>query len=240
MPNITLLTVTHDPLGKNIKLFKELQKELEDIYSELYITISDESSNTLLEQIQKSKCNVKVIPKKGAAAARREVVRVGLSGHSDYFHYCDLDRLLTWGANHLDELKLLTSNFPSSDFLILGRTERAMETHPEEWIETEKITNKICSLELGMNVDITAGSCLFSRSCAEYINKHSKEKMTDAEWAMIVHRIAKLEIGYASVDGLEYHEEINGITRNLSESEKWIGRLKLSSIISETAITTGK
>ncbi|TYS68119.1 hypothetical protein FZC76_10240 [Sutcliffiella horikoshii] len=240
MPNIALLTVTHDPLGKNIKLFKELQKELEDTYSDLYITISDESSIRLLEQVQKSNFKVKIIPKKGAAAARREVVKFGLTGHSDYYHYCDLDRLLTWGVNHLEELKLLISNLPNCDYLILGRSERAMETHPVEWIETENITNKICSLELGMNVDITAGSCLFSRSSAEYINKHSKEKMTDAEWAMIVHRIANLEIGYAPCEGLEYHEEINGITKSLSESEKWMGRLKLSSIISETAITTGK
>ncbi|WP_226679975.1 hypothetical protein [Sutcliffiella horikoshii] len=240
MPNIALLTVTHDPSGKNIKLFKELQTELENIYTELYITISDESSNTLLDHIQKSRFKVKVIPKKGAAAARREVVSLGLSGHGDYYHYCDLDRLLTWGANHLDELKLLTSNIPSCDYLILGRSVRAMNTHPQEWILTEEITNKICSLELGMNVDITAGSCLFSRESAEYINDYSKEKMTDAEWAMIVHRIAKLEIGYAPVEGLEYHEEINGITRSLSESEKWLGRLKHSSIISETAINTGK
>ncbi|MGD7051676.1 hypothetical protein [Sutcliffiella horikoshii] len=240
MPTIALLTVTHDPAGKNIELFKELQRELEGIYSELYMTISDESSNRLINQIQKSNFIVKVIPKKGAAAARREVVSLGIMGDSDYYHYCDLDRLLTWGVNHLDELKLLTSNLPSCDYLILGRSERAMNTHPEEWIETEKITNKICSLELGMNVDITAGSCLFSRESAEYINDYSKEKMTDAEWAMIVHRIAKLEIGYAPVEGLEYHEEINGITRSLSESEKWLIRLKLSSIISETAINTGK
>lgn len=240
MPNLGLLTVTHDPSGKNIKLLKELQKEFENIYTELYITISDESSIILLDQIQKSKFQVKVIPKKGAAAARREVVSLGLSGNSDYYHYCDLDRLLTWGANHLDELKLLTSNLPSCDYLILGRTARALKTHPEEWIETEKITNKICSLELGRNVDITAGSCLFSRRSAKYINDYSKAKMTDAEWAMIVHRIAKLEICYAPVEGLEYHEEINGITRSLSESEKWMGRLKLSSIISETAITIGK
>ncbi|WP_404346812.1 hypothetical protein LG311_14100 [Sutcliffiella horikoshii] len=240
MPNIGLLTVTHDPSGKNIKLFKELQKDFETIYTELYITISDESSITLLDQIQKSKFKVQVIPKKGAAAARREVVSLGLSGQSDYYHYCDLDRLLTWGANHIEELKFLTSNLPICDYLILGRSERAMNTHPEEWVQTEKITNRICSLELGMEVDITAGSCLFSRESAEYINDYSKEKMTDAEWAMIVHRIAKLEIGYVPVEGLEYHEEVNGITRSLSESEKWMSRLKLSSIISETAITTGK
>lgn len=239
MPKIALITVTHDPSGKNIKLFNELKEDFEGIYSELFITMSDVSSIKLMEVMKKSKFNVKVIPKNGAAAARREVLSFGLSGQSDYYHYCDFDRLLTWGKNHMNELKQVTSNPEGYDYLILGRTERAMKTHPEEWIETEKITNKICSLELGMNVDITAGSCLFSKDSAVYLNKYSKEKMTDAEWPMIVHRIAKLDIGYSPVEGLEYHEEINGITRKISESEKWMGRLKLSTIICETAITTG-
>jgi hypothetical protein len=238
--NIALLTVTHDPTGRNIKLFKELQKDIESIYTELFITISDESSIELVKEMEKSKFNVRIIPKKGAAQARREVLSLGLSGQGDYYHYCDFDRLLTWGRNYINELKEIITNVPNHEYLILGRTERAMKTHPVEWIETEKITNKICSLELGRNVDITAGSCSFSRESAEYIKKYSKEKMTDAEWAMIVHRIAKLDIGYSPVDGLEYQEETNGITRNISESEKWLGRLKLSSIISETAINTGK
>jgi hypothetical protein len=240
LQKIALITVTHDPSGKNMKLFKELQEDIEGIYSELYITMSDASSIKLLEEIKKSNFKVKVIPKNGAAEARREVLSFGLSGQSEFFHYCDFDRLLTWGKNHLNELKQVISNLEGYDYLILGRTERALKTHPDEWIETEKITNKICSLEFGMNVDITAGSCLFSKVSAEYINKYSKEKMTDAEWPMIVHRIAKLDIGYSPVEGLEYHEETNGITRSISESEKWMGRLKLSSIISETAITTGK
>jgi hypothetical protein len=190
--------------------------------------------------MKKSKFNVKIIPKRGAAPARREVLSFGLSGECEYYHYCDFDRLLTWASIHLNELQQVMSNVMDYDYLILGRTERAMNTHPEEWIETEKITNKICSLELGMSVDITAGSCLFSRVSAEYINKYSKEKMTDAEWAMIVHRIARLPIGYLPVEGLEYQDETNGITRNISDSEKWLGRLKLSSIISETALYTGK
>jgi hypothetical protein len=237
---IALLTVTHDPKGKNIELFKQLLKEIEGIYEELYITISDESSIELIKEIERSQFTVKIIPKKGAAQARREVVKFGLAGQSQHFHYCDFDRLLTWSKNHLEELKNAVSDMPNHDYLILGRTERAMNTHPLEWIETEKITNKICSLELGKEVDITAGSCSFSRESAKYINNFSKEKMTDAEWAMIIQRIAKLNVGFAPVEGLEYQEDINGITRIISNSEKWLGRLQLSLIISETAIKTGK
>ncbi|WP_052342689.1 hypothetical protein [Bacillus sp. EB01] len=240
MPKIGLLTVTHDPDGKNIRLFNELQRELEDIYEELFLTISEESSIEYIKEMENSKFTLKIIPKKGAAQARREVVDFGLNGESDYYHYCDFDRLLTWGANHLKELRTIVSAIPNYDYLILGRTDRAMNTHPPEWVETEKITNKICSLELGMDVDITAGSCSFSRKAAEYINKYSCEKMTDSEWAMIAHRIAKLKVDYASVEGLEYHEDINGLNRVLSNSEKWLGRLRLALIISETAIKTGK
>ncbi|MFJ5770170.1 hypothetical protein [Psychrobacillus sp. NPDC093180] len=184
--------------------------------------------------------NVKIIPKEGAAQARRNVLDFGLTGKGQYYHYCDFDRILTWGKNHLEELKNVVLDIPNHDYQILGRTERAMQTHPVEWIATEKITNNICSLELGKQVDITAGSCSFSRESAEYINSYSKEKMTDAEWAMIAFRIAKLDIDYRPVEGLEYHEETNGISRIISDTEKWLSRLKLSLIISETASKTGK
>ncbi|MEK3981567.1 hypothetical protein MKY37_21395 [Psychrobacillus sp. FSL K6-2836] len=240
MSKIDLLTVTHDPNGKNIKGFNELQKEFEGIYSELFIAISEESSIELIKEMERSMFNVKIIPKEGVAQARRKALNFGLTGSSQYYHYCDFDRILTWGKNHLDELKNIVLDIPNHNYQILGRTERAMKTHPVEWIETEKITNKICSLELGKEVDITAGSCSFSRESAEYINRNSKEKMTDAEWAMIAFRIAKLDIDYRSVEGLEYHEETNGISRIVSDSEKWLGRLQLSLIISDTAIKTGK
>ncbi|MFD2042953.1 hypothetical protein ACFSTA_01375 [Ornithinibacillus salinisoli] len=91
-------------------------------------------------------------------------------------------------------MKKIVTEISKYDYLILGRTQRAFQTHPVEWVETEKITNKICSLELNREVDITAGSCSFSRVAAEYISSYSQEKMTDAEWGMIIYRIAGLKV----------------------------------------------
>lgn len=240
LSKIGLLTVTHDQSGKNIELLNELHEEFEKIYGELFITISEESSDKLVKEFEKTQFKINIIPKKGAADARREVVKFGLSGTSEYYHYCDFDRLLTWGKNYLGELKNIMKIIPDSDYLILGRTERAFNTHPRAWIETEKITNTICSLELNKEVDITAGSCSFSRECAKYISKYSKDKMTDSEWAMIIYRIAKLGVDYRAVEGLEYHEETNGIDKIVSNAEEWAVRLKLSHIISESALKTGK
>ncbi|MFD1737628.1 hypothetical protein ACFSCX_13860 [Bacillus salitolerans] len=240
MQQTAIVTVTHDPIGRNVDLFHELQEWIGDTYSEFFITISEESSPTLIHEVQKSKFNTKIIPKLGAAHARREAVKFGLGGTSSHFHYCDFDRLLTWAQNHLNELKKTVQLLHQFDYLIIGRTKRAFATHPIEWIETEKITNKICSLELGREVDITAGSCSFSRVAGEYIQQHSKEKMTDVEWPMIVHRIANLEVGYHAVEGLEYHEKINSVNTQVNDTEAWLSRLKLSLIISETAYNVGK
>ena len=237
--NTALVTVTHDPSGRNVELFKQLQLSLEEIYAELFIAISDESSLELIKVIRQSKFNYKIIPKNGAANARREALKFALTGTSQNYHYCDFDRILTWGKNRLEELKIVIEDIPNYEYLIIGRTVGAMNTHPIEWIETEKISNKICSLELNKEVDITAGSCAFSKASAEFINMYSKEKMTDAEWAMIVHRIANRQVNYRAVEGLEYQEEINGVDLNISESEKWFSRLNLSFIISETARKTG-
>lgn len=240
MAKPALVTVTHDPKGKNYALFEKLRADLEKIYSELFITISDETSLDLKNSLEKSAFTSKVIPKQGVAHARRETVRLGLTGDSNWFHYCDFDRLLTWANRYFHELEALAGSIPEVDYLIFGRTERAFQTHLIEWTETEKITNRIFSLELGEDADVTAGSCSFSRASAEVILKHSKERMTDAEWPMIIHRIARRKVGYQSVEGLEYREDINGMNRAVSDSQAWLGRLKLSMIISESAVKTGK
>lgn len=239
MGEVALITVVHDPNGKSTELFNQLRPELERLYSELFITISDETPPLLIKTLESSSFQTKLIPKRGAAHARRETVALGLTGDSDYFHYCDFDRILAWAKNHLSELKEVVKDITNHHYLILGRTERAFQSHPEEWIETEKITNRICSLELGSEVDITAGSCAFSRKIAQYIKQYSKEKMTDAEWAMIVDRIANMQVDYRTVNGLEYIDDINK-SNELNDSEAWLSRLRLSFIISDTTVNVGK
>jgi hypothetical protein len=240
MENVALITVTHDPQGKNIELYESLKDRLKSIYSELYITISEFTHEDYKEKMQSGGFNIKVIPKNGAADARRKALEFGLSKGAEFYHYCDFDRLLTWVGKYPSELEDIVQEIPKHDYLILGRTERAFNTHPIEWIETERISNRICSLELGQEVDITAGSCGFSKVCGEYINKYSKDKMTDSEWPMIIHRIAKLNVDYTAVEGLEYREEVNGYSRIITDTDKWFARIRLAYVISESAVNTGK
>lgn len=239
MNNLGLICVTHDPNGDNLEFIRKHSKTIKDLYDDIYIAVSDESDSCVLDELTQSGYHVNVIPKKGAANARREALRLALSGTNQHYHYCDFDRLLTWIDNYENELKETLKEIALTEFLILGRTKRALNTHPIEWIETENITNRIFSLELGQDADVTAGSCGFSRASACLILEYSKAKMTDAEWPMIVKRIGKKEILNKAVEGLEYREDLNKSTKKQSKSEDWFGRLRLCYIISESAIRTG-
>lgn len=236
----SLITVTHDPGGKNLALFQTYHRILCNIYSNVYLTVSEETSPEFIKEIQLSKVKHRVITKKGVAEARREVLRLALEENSKSFHYCDLDRVLTWISSYPEELKRVVSSLSTYDYLIIGRTERAMSTHPMEWVKTEEITNKIFSLELGKKADITAGSCTFSRNCAVLIERYSRALMTDAEWPMIAKRIGDFQIDYVEVEGLQYHETVNGVAEGISDADRWFNRLRLSYIISDSARNTGK
>lgn len=235
-----LITVTHDPDGKNLALFQTYQHVLYKIYSNVYITVSDETSPEFIKEIQLSKFKHRIIPEKGAAEARREVLRLALEESSQSFHYCDLDRMLTWISSSPEELKRVVTSLATYDYLIIGRTERAKNTHPIEWVKTEEITNEIFSLELGKKADVTAGSCAFSSECAALIERYSRALMTDAEWPMIAKRIGDFQIDYVEVEGLQYHETVNGVAKGISDADRWFNRLRLSYIISDSARNTGK
>jgi hypothetical protein len=240
MNNVGLICAIHDPVGKSIDLVNKLASYLSEIYHDIYVTVSEETHIGLSDELRKNGFKTKSIPKKGAANARREVLKFGLAGCNDYFHYCDLDRLLTWADKYGNELRGIVDEIPGHDYLIFGRTERAFKTHPIEWVETERITNKIFSLELGREADVTAGSCGFSRQSAQLISANSKDYMTDAEWAMIVHRIGKMKVDYRAVEGLEYQEEAHVYTGHTDASKKWFRRVSLCYVISKSAVNTGK
>jgi hypothetical protein len=237
---VCLLCAVHDPDAATLPFIRRAVPTLKRIYSAMYVAVSDETVPEVTRELKQSGFATQVVPKTGAANARRDAVRLASTTSCEYFHYCDLDRILTGALNYPDELRQVHDEIIQHDYTILGRTERAFHTHPESWVRTEEITNQICSLELGFGVDITAGSCGFSRPSLHLILQYSVSPMTDAEWPMIIWRIGRGSVGYHEVEGLEYVEDINGRpSATQLDADSWLRRLKLSYLISESAISTG-
>lgn len=235
--DIALLITVHDPNCRNLKFFKENAFNIRKIYKHIFVTISDQTDFEYMEEFKKYNFNVKVIPKKGAADARRKVLEFGLSSSEcKFFHYCDFDRMLVWAKNNFEELKELAKEIVKYDYLIIGRTKKAFLTHPVEWIETEKLSNKVFSLVFGKESDITAGSCAFSRRSGEIILEYSTDDMTDSEWPIIIHRRTAYKMNYIAVEGLEYFEDVNGSNTNENEANKWLSRIRLCYLISNSAV----
>jgi hypothetical protein len=181
---------------------------------------------------------------------RRQLLRLGLAIGADYLHLCDFDRALHWAATYPDELGQTVAAVPGYDFLVLGRTLRAFETHPPYQTQTEMPANYIFGLVYGQEMDIAAGSRALSRRAAECLVAHSQELGVgvDAEWPLLLRRVGDMKIGYRACEGLEFEtadrfgseiEAAGGpaawVEAMNSSPQRWVYRLRLATEIAEAA-----
>ena len=234
-----LITTVHDPYMKLINDIKRYTPILNKLFDEIYICISDETNARVTDIYTNNYSNVKVIEKKGAADARRNVLKFAISEIKidQLIMYCDFDRVITWIKLYPKELFEVISNFNNSfdkDYIVVGRTEKAFDTHPSSWKDTEIITNKMSSLAFGIeNLDITAGASIFTLRAGKIIAISSKHSHTDCEWPKIIYDDSGI-IGEIKVDGLSYIE-INR-ANTISEIQEYYDRLVLSKKITSVLL----
>ena len=183
--------------------------------------------------------------------SRRRVLRAALDNGFDHVHLVDMDRVLHWASTYMTELNMVVNQIPTKHFVIFGRTQRAKETHPRNQIETELLANRVFSLILGKDMDITAASRGISREAAEVILRYSKGRFfdSDSEWPIILH-CHNFQLDYIETDGLEWETRLK--IKNMSvggkkidvkkyyelNPESWVYRLMLAHRISRAAYKT--
>ncbi|HFI0107038.1 TPA: hypothetical protein ACGORX_001387 [Streptococcus suis] len=231
------ITTIHDVEGNLLEFLDSTYLALSSIFNEIYVTVSNRTCPTVIQKCLELFNNVKIIPKKGAADARRQVLKLALDDENrngnGFIFYCDFDRVVTWiktDINSLQELARRESYFSNIyDYIVIGRTLEAFNSHPNSWKETEKITNLIASLIFHIeDLDITAGAAMLSYKYANIIALYSKHSHTDCEWPFIV-RNHLGKIGSFKTSGLQF-EKINEARKTTLQAE-YYGRLKLSCYI---------
>ena len=121
--------------------------------------------------------------------------------------YIDIDRLIHWANTYPEEIIEIFKK-ENVDYLHMGRTPRAFNTHPSTQKDTEIIVNEIGSKVLGFSEirDIISVCSIFSKELGEKIlkvNNNSTATGFYGTWPIIFWTLASTK-QYIEVEGLEW------------------------------------
>ena len=217
-------------------------------YAGVHVIATEATCSRLITALRDQSVVVERGPAGCVGEARRGVLRSAVAQGFGAFFYCDFDRWLFWAERFPEELAKLPERVaarrPRHWYACLGRTARALASHPQVQRVAEGATNRALSLAIGRRIDATAGACWLSAEGAAIVLQESVEatNATDLEWPALIHRAAPQRLGALRCDGLAfetasfYGDEIAGagserawIEGRYERTEVWSARLRLAS-----------
>jgi len=130
-----------------------------------------------------------------------------LTPKTDSLFYCDFDRALHWIKSHPQELEALATTNQENDFVLIGRTRRAFETHPETQTITEGIGNTLALKILGFHEtrDVLGTTWILTPALVKKVTKRKSMNQYGfyADWPIQLWRNSTNPT-YIEVEGLEW------------------------------------
>jgi len=138
--------------------------------------------------------------------ARRDAVALALRRDCPFILYCDCDRILHWAEQYPEELAQVAARVTEHDLTVLGRTQRAFDSHPRIQRDTEAIVNHVFATVSGHAWDVTAATRGLSRRAAEAIlaGCPDEEVSTDVTWTLFIQYTDGFTLGYIKTEGMEF------------------------------------
>ena len=208
-PTIAVVATLHDPDSKEGPLAEPFMARWMARYREMVILTSPQGSGETGQMLAAYGARV-IEDRRPQGVERMGLVRLwalqaAAEQEHPYFLLIDFDRLIHWEAHYPDELRQVEQMIPNYDFLVLGRTHRAFESHPEAQRETERLINAAFVSTFGEPWDITGGARGVSAAAVAALSTHSRcENIgVDGEWPVLCHRLG-LRVGHFAAEGLEY------------------------------------
>lgn len=209
--NTVVATVLHDPNLIVHRKFCHIAQKHIDVFGRNFFMVISIDTNPLAYQTVLPPGNTIVTQSgKGIADARRHCLKAfKAAGSYTHILLLDFDRLLYW-LEHGKESFNYVRQF-HSPFTSIGRTEEAMQSHPEKQRVTERAINAYTFYRLFEDEpiqDIVAGGYMMDDIAAELILQYSHALhpgAVDVEWYVIARCCIPLPaIQHIRVDGLAY------------------------------------
>ena len=139
-------------------------------------------------------------------AARRAAVELGLQFDQPFILHCDCDRVLHWAERYPEELARVAARVADYDLTVIGRTQRAFDSHPRIQRDTEAIVNRVFAMTSRQAWDVTAATRGLSRRAAQAILAHCPDVQvsTDVSWTLFLRGSGGYTLGYVETEGMEF------------------------------------
>ena len=247
--NVVLAATHHDPEGRLYEQAARVLPALARIFGGLAVHVTQATQERSLALLRAAGALARREPPEFQVGlqhlgrARRAAVELALECDPPTILFCDFDRALHWAEHYPEELARVAARAAGHDFVVLGRTARAFESHPRVQRDTEAIVNQVYAAISGRGLDVTAAARALSRRAAEAILAGCAEQSigTDVAWPLFVERAGGFSLGYVAAEGLEfetadrYADQIGaagGLERWMAhidgDPRRWAERLELA------------
>ena len=232
--SVILASTLHDPELKLMKLMNPILPTIKALFKERIVCCTPSTQEKVLNFLKDDGFRVIVGTSMDYVGNYKLAIQASLEYITDTkaqkILYIDFDRIIHWINGYPEELSRIVSNNTEIEYLHLGRTSRAFETHPPTQKETEGIINEIASKILGFSEkrDIISVCFLISKKLGEYIINMKNSTITGfySSWPIIFWNLAESK-EYREVEGLEwetpdqFRDEINKIGY-----EQWLAKFQ--------------
>ena len=145
-------------------------------------------------------------------------------------HIVYFDSLLHWSDTYHDELiQIMTQHIPTYDMTIIGRTPRALHSHPHAQRETEQLINSLFQHLTGYAWDVMRSGRGFSRRAVDVILTQADDRQisTDVTWPLILLQHSDFALTCVQVEGTEFEtgDRYSSEVQQLGGQQQWVNHL---------------
>ena len=247
------LTTTWHPHGELPRL-QRFHPRLRTIFDAITIVMPPTVNELLIDTLN-AMDGVHALATHTWARGRHIALEESLKRPVSHLLYCDLDRLIHWVELFPDELATVALQAQTCDCLVVGRTERALLTHPRSLRDTEQIANDVFAHVTGCAYDICVATRGFSHAAAAHVMAVSRTETSlgvDGEWVYICQQ-AGFALDYVATEGMEWETPDQDLehaadaeTRRKAadafdaEMSSWPGRLRIARAIIQGMLAAAK
>jgi len=206
-----LAATLHDPEFRLKPEIKVALPKVKELFVKGIICLTPHTPEEVRSFLTKNGLLVKLEPDDIHIMSYKIAIRTALenidNNSSQRIFHIDFDRLVHWINTYPEELTNLLQKNINVEYLHIGRTTRAFNTHPKTQTETERIMNEFGSKILGLEntMDIISVCYIFTKDLGEKILKVNNFTKTGfyGSWPIYFWNFARSK-SYIEVEGHEW------------------------------------